>query len=250
MRKNLAFTICLLFLFACDTENAPDCFQRTGTIVRKQVEVPDFDRILVLPNIELVIKQEDSISVVIESGDNLINEVTAKVEDGRLILENTNDCNFVRSFNQTKIFVSAPNIVDIRSATQYDISSDGVLTYPILVLRSEDFIENNEGNTTGTFHIKVTNDKLTTVGNNIASFFIQGTTDVLSVVQASGTGRFEGANLIAKEVKVRHRGTNKIIVNPQESITGTILSTGDVIVVNRPTIVDVEEFFTGKLIFQ
>jgi len=249
MRK-LVYIMLVIVLVACDTENAPDCFQRTGNVVREEVQVADFTRILVLPNVELIVKDGERTSVIIESGDNLIDEVTAKVENDRLILENTNDCNFVRSFNQTKVFVTSPNIGEIRSATQFDISSEGVLRYPSLRLLSEDFNEDNEGNITGTFHIEVNNTTLSVVGNNIASFFISGSVRNLNVGFFSGTGRFEGRDLIAQDVIIRHRGTNKIIVNPQQSITGEIRSTGDIISVNRPSVVDVEEFFTGRLIFQ
>lgn len=240
----------MFLVIACDTENALDCFQRTGDIITQEVEVVDFTRILVNPGVQLILKEGETTSVIIETGDNLLDEVSAVVEGDRLILSNTNDCNFVRDFNQTKIFVTAPNITEIRSETQFDISSDGVLRFPSLTLFSEDFLEDGGGNITGTFTIEVENEVLTVVGNNIASFFISGETNTLNITFASGTGRFEGSNLIAQNINVRHRGTNKIIVNPQQSIKGEILSTGDVISVNRPSIIEVEEFFTGRLIFQ
>ncbi|WP_109299711.1 head GIN domain-containing protein [Aquimarina sp. AU474] len=247
--KKLLYIIAIFFISGCDTENAPDCFQRTGNLVRIEVEVSNFTRILVNPNVELVIKESDETSVVIETGDNLLEEVSAVVNDGRLELNDTNDCAFFRDFNQTKIFVTAPNITEIRSATQFDISSDGILNYPSLDLFSEDFFENT-GNTTGTFHLEVNSSTLDVLGNNIGSFFIEGVVSDLNVNFASGTGRFEGADLVAENVRIFHRGTNKIIVNPQGTLRGEIRSTGDVISVNRPQIVEVEEFFTGKLIFQ
>ncbi|TPN85898.1 head GIN domain-containing protein [Aquimarina algicola] len=245
--RQFIFILLSILIFGCDTENAPDCFQRTGNIVTKEVEVSEFSRILVRPNIEMVIKEAANFSVVIETGDNLLEEVSATVIEGRLILENTNDCTFFRSPNQTRIFVTAPNITEIRSATQFDIISDGVLTYPSLTLLSEDFNE-DEGNTTGTFTLQIDNARVFVVGNNIASFFLKGKTENLNVAFASGTGRFEGAELVAQNVDISHRGTNKIIVNPQESIRGKLRSTGDVIAVNRPGIVEVETFFTGQLI--
>ncbi|WP_298317744.1 head GIN domain-containing protein [uncultured Aquimarina sp.] len=248
--KRIALIVSMFLVIACDTENALDCFQRTGDIITQEVEVDGFTRILVNPGVQLILKERETTSVIIETGDNLLDEVSAVVEGDRLILSNTNDCNFVRDFNQTKIFVTAPNITEIRSETQFDISSDGVLRYPSLTLFSEDFFEDGGGNITGTFTIEVENEVLTVVGNNIASFFISGDTNTLNITFASGTGRFEGSNLIAQNINVRHRGTNKIIVNPQQSIKGEILSTGDVISVNRPSIVEVEEFFTGRLIFQ
>ncbi|SHI78935.1 head GIN domain-containing protein [Aquimarina spongiae] len=248
--KKIGYYIGLvLLLFGCDTEDAPDCFQRTGDIVRQEVEIPDFSRILVNPNVELVIRQGENRAVVIETGDNLINEVTAVVEGDRLVLQDDNDCAFFRDFNQTKIFVTAPNITEIRSATQFDISSDGVLNYPTLRLLSEDFNENT-GTTTGTFHLNINSDDLIVVGNNITSFFISGRTTNLNVGIFSGTGRFEAAELVADDVQIFHRGTNKVIINPQLSLRGSIRSTGDVIAVNRPSVVEVEQFFTGELIFQ
>ena len=243
--------ILLLFVIgmSCTSENAPDCFQTAGRTVTQTVPVPDFTRILVRPNVQVILKQDSLTSVTIETGDNLLKEVTAVVDGDRLILSNTNDCNFVREFNQTIIFITAPNVTEIRSATQFDIASDGILTYPSLAIISEDFNE-DEGTTTGTFTLTIANEKLSVVGNSMASFFISGATENLNVNFASGIGRFEGADLVATNVTLFHRGTNKMIVNPQSSLKGELRSTGDLISINRPPVVEVTEFFKGKLIFQ
>ncbi|WP_281989427.1 head GIN domain-containing protein [Aquimarina aggregata] len=247
--KKIGYILSVILVFGCNSEDASDCFQRTGDIIREEVAVSDFTRILVNPNVELIIREGLDTSVVIETGDNLINEVSAIVQGDRLILSDTNDCAFFRGFNQTKVFVTAPNITEIRSATQFGILSNGVLSYPSVSLISEDFNENT-GTTTGTFNLDINSETIRVSGNNIASFFISGKVENLTVSFFSGTGRFEGMNLEAQNVKVFHRGTNKIIVNPIEAIRGELRSTGDVISVNRPPIVEVTEFFTGKLLFQ
>ncbi len=249
MKKIVFFLALILGITSCDSVDSPDCFQRTGTIVSKEVIIEEFTRILVNPNVEMILKEGVETKIVIESGENLIDEVTAEVIDERLILSNTNDCNFVRSFNQTKIYVTAPNITEIRSATQFDISSDGVLTYPSLSLLSEDIGENT-GSTNGTFHLDVDNENINVVGNNIATFFISGKVNTLTVTLASGPGRFEGRDLLANEIQLFHRGSNKVIIHPLQSLRGELRSTGDVISVNRPDVVAVEEFFTGRLIFE
>lgn len=247
--KKIGYILSVILVFGCNSEDASDCFQRTGDIIREEVAVSDFTRILVNPNVELIIREGLDTSVVIETGDNLINEVSAIVQGDRLILSDTNDCAFFRGFNQTKVFVTAPNITEIRSATQFGILSNGVLSYPSVSLISEDFNENT-GTTTGTFNLDINSETIRVSGNNIASFFISGKVENLTVSFFSGTGRFEGMNLEAQNVNVFHRGTNKIIVNPIEAIRGELRSTGDVISVNRPPIVEVTEFFTGKLLFQ
>ena len=40
-----------------------------------------------------------------------------------------------------------------------------------------------------------------------------------------------------------------MIVNPQQSLRGIIRSTGDVITLNSPPIIEVEQIYTGQLIF-
>jgi len=94
--KRIALIVSMFLVIACDTENALDCFQRTGDIITQEVEVADFTRILVNPGVELILKEGETTSVIIETGDNLLNEVSAIVEGGRLILSNANDCNFVK----------------------------------------------------------------------------------------------------------------------------------------------------------
>ena len=55
---------------------------------------------------------------------------------------------------------------------------------------------------------------------------------------------------MAQKVNVWNRSSNDMIVNPQQEITGKISGTGNVICVNRPPIVDVEEQYKGRLIFE
>ena len=61
--------------------------------------------------------------------------------------------------------------------------------------------------------------------------------------------RVEASDLIIQNLNIFHRSTNKMIVNPQQSITGEIRSLGDVISKNIPPVVEVTEYYTGTLIF-
>ncbi|WP_188460759.1 head GIN domain-containing protein [Bizionia arctica] len=247
--KKLVFIFVLGLLFACDSEDANDCFQKSGNIVQLEVSVADFNKIFVNRNIELILKEAPETKVLIETGENLLNDVEVVVIDNQLRLTDNNTCNYVRDYEPTKIYVSAPNITDIRSSTQFDISSDGVLNYNNLKLYSEDFnIE--AGFTMGDFRLQVNSNELRITSNNLSSFYISGETNKLTVGFYSGIGRFEGADLIAQEVTVFHRGSNDMIVNPQVSLKGELRSTGDLISKNQPPIVEVEQFYTGKLILE
>ncbi|MBU3821341.1 DUF2807 domain-containing protein [Flavobacteriaceae bacterium XHP0103] len=246
--KNLLYIVVALVLFSCNNENAGDCFQTTGTIVQQEIVVTSFSKILVNRDIELIIKDGPEQKVVIETGKNLLNDVEAVVTDGKLILTDNNSCNYVRSYGVTKVYVTAPNISEIRSSTQYDISSEGVLTYPSLRILSEDF--NMPGTfTNGNFNLQLDNQTLSVVFNNLSNCYVSGKTNNLNITFAAGTSRFEGADLTAQNIDIWHRSANDMILNPQQSIKGRISGTGNVLCVNQPPTVDVEEQYKGRLIF-
>ena len=237
-------------MIACDSESASDCFKKTGNIIQQEVVVDSFNKIFINRDIELIIKEGIEQKVVIETGENLINDVEAKVLDGKLTLTDNNNCNYVRSYGITKVFVTSPNITEIRSSTQYDVSSDGVLTYPSLTILSEDFNNPENEFTNGNFKFQIDNSSFRLVFNNLSNCFISGRTNNLNITFAAGTSRFEGRDLVAENVTIWNRSSNDMIVNPQQSITGRISGTGNVIAVNEPPIVDVEELYKGRLIFE
>ncbi|MBN4070375.1 DUF2807 domain-containing protein [Olleya sp. AH-315-F22] len=246
--KNIVFLLVFGTLFTCDNDDANNCFQTSGIIVQQEVEVSSFEKILINRDVELILNEGVEFKVIIETGKNLLNDVEVLVVDNQLQLTDNNTCNYVRGFGITKIYVTAPNITEIRSSTQYDVSSDDVLNYNNLHLISEDF-NAPESFTVGDFRLNVNTMQLRITANNISSFYITGQTENLNIGFFAGSGRFEGENLIAENVDVFHRGSNDMIVNPQQSITGELRSTGDLISRNQPPIVEVQQFYTGQLIF-
>lgn len=240
----------LFFFLSCDSENAPDCLQDAGDIVRSEVSLPAFTKITVNEKVGLVLKQGDTQKVEIETGEFLLDEITAEVVDGRLVLNNDNGCNLFRDYALTTVYVTALSITEIRSNTGLAIKSDGVLGYSNLSLFSESFSDPEAETTDGEFDLELNTTALSITTNGIAYFQLKGTTNSISINVAAGDSRIEAENLVANSVQLNHRGTNDIQVNPQESISGTIRGTGDVISYNRPDTVDVGELYTGKLIFR
>ena len=244
--KKILF-ILFVYLFSCSSEDANDCFQTAGKIITQEVDVTSFTKILVNRDIELIIAQGAEIKVTIETGENLLNDIEAVVIDNRLELTNNNTCNYVRDYGITKVYVTAPSINDIRSSSQFDVSSQGVLNYSSIRLISEDF--NEDVFAVGDFRLEVNSVNVVITSNKISSFYLSGEVENLDIGFYAGDSRLEGANLVAQNVSVFHRGSNDMIVNPQQSISGELRSTGNVIATNRPPVVEVEEFYTGRLIF-
>lgn len=243
--------ICFLILsVSCNSENTPDCLQNAGDLTRIQVDLPEFSDITVFENLNLVLKEGPEQSVEIESGEFLIDEISAKVEGDRLVVRNENGCNIFREYGLSTIYVTSPNIEQVRSSTGLLISSDGPLSYPNLSLVSESFNEPEAETTDGSFDIQLENERVSIVVNGIAYFKLSGTTNNLNITVAAGDTRIEAENLEALNVSLNHRGSNDILVNPRQRISGVIRGYGDVISVNRPNEVEVDEIFEGRLIFR
>ncbi|MDY2585750.1 head GIN domain-containing protein [Winogradskyella aquimaris] len=238
----------ILLVFACNSEDANDCFQTSGNIIQQEVDIAGFERILVNRDIELIITEAPEYKVTVETGENLVNDVRVEVIGNRLVLTDDNTCNYVRDYGITKIYVEAPNLIEIRTSSQYEVSSNGVLAFQDLILISEDFNENVDF-TVGDFRLSLDSENLDIISNNISSYYIDGEVENLFVGFFSGSGRFEGEDLITQHVEVNHRGSNDMIVNPQLSLTGILRGTGNLISVNEPPLVDIERVYTGQLFF-
>jgi len=242
----LLFTI----LAGCNSENAPDCLQKSGDLIRKEISVADFSKITVFEKVGLVLKQGDTQKVEIETGENLLKEVSAMIEGDRLILRNENGCNLFREYGITTVYVTSPNITEIRSSTGLAIKSDGVLSYPFLEVFQESFLEPEALTVDGEFDLELDSRSVSVVINGIAYFKFRGASENLSLIIASGDSRIEAENLVVQNVNLNHRGTNDMFINPHLSVKGVIRGNGDVISSNQPPIVEVEELYRGRLIFK
>ena len=150
----------------------------------------------------------------------------------------------------TTIYVTTPNITEVRSSTGWPISSDGVLAYPSLTLLSESFNNPESETTDGEFDLVVDTQTLNVVVNGIAYFKLRGAAQSLNLTIAAGDSRIEAENLIAQSINLNHRGSNDMFVNPQLSVKGVIRGTGDVISATRPAEIAVEELYKGRLFFR
>ncbi len=62
----------LLFFSGCDTEDAPDCFQTSGKMIEKELQVEAFDELIVYEGINLFIEQGAEQKVLLKPGKTLL----------------------------------------------------------------------------------------------------------------------------------------------------------------------------------
>ena len=224
--KRIIYLLLLTLLFSC--EKPSECIESTGEIVTREVPVSAFTRLEVYRGIAVQITEGASYSLQIKSGENIIK------------LKDNTSCNWLREYGQTTIYITAPNIEEIYSKTERDISSNGALTYPNLTLIALDTNGDGiEGAGTNDFHLEINNTKLVINSNNVARFFITGSTNQAEFFFWAGDSRINAENFTAQHLYVFHRGSNDMYVKPIQSISGKIVSTGNVVLKNNPPSINV-----------
>lgn len=250
MKKFLGYIVLALIALSCDSEEGLNCFQQAGEIVQQDFQVLPFEKILVRERVQLIIKEGETQSVIVETGENLLNDIVVQSLNNTLSIKNDNGCNLVRDYGLTKVYVTAPNVSEIRNSSGLAVLSDGVLTYPELTLISEDQENQDEFHIDGDFYIEYMGEQLNIVSSGISNYYLTGSADKANIELFDGDGRVEAGDFLVKDLDIFHRSTQKMTVHPIESIEGEIRSLGDVIAKNRPLIVLVDEFYTGTLIFE
>jgi hypothetical protein len=247
--KKLSLVL-FIFLVFNSCEKPSDCIESSGAIITKDIPVTNFKKIKVYRGIEIIITQGTEYKIQIVAGENFIDNIEVKQNGDQLIFKDNTRCNWVRDYGQTKILVTTPTLEEVYSKTDRNISSNGLLTYPNLTFISLDKDADGEsGAGTGDFILNVNNETLTIANNNVSRFFLSGQTLKADFNFYFGDGRIEAEDLIAKEIKVYHRGSNDMILFPVDKISGVLNSTGNIILKNIPLITEVEELYQGSIIY-
>jgi len=250
MKQQIFVYIILFLLASCSSEKAPDCFQTSGAITTESVTVASFSKIRIEDDVSLVIRQGPVQEVLIETGENLRNDVTVQVIDEVLIIKDNNRCNFVRDYGITTAIVTTPRLNEIRNSSEFDVISEGVLDFPFLQLKSDTTEGIEDSRKSGDFTLTINCEDFRVEANGFSGFYIDGFAEKASITFQDEIPRFEGRNLIVNDLRIFQRSANVMVVHPIERIRGVIRGTGNVIAVNRPPVVEVEEFFTGRLLFE
>jgi len=250
MKKISLLLLVIVLITSCDKENVSDCLQTSGTLITQEFEVPLFTEIHFEDEISVILTQSSEQKVVVETGENLLNDIQIYVEDERLIMRDLNDCNIGREYGITKIYINAPNLTKIRNSSTGSITSVGVLEYPELFLVSNTTAGAFYPQKSGDFILNVSCDNFVISANGLSIFYMSGYAKKSNIIFSDEWPRFEGENFMIDTLNVLHRSATYMKVNPQLMLTGKIVATGDLIAVHHPEIVDVDELFTGRLIFE
>ncbi|MEC8884257.1 MAG: DUF2807 domain-containing protein, partial [Bacteroidota bacterium] len=155
MKNYLLLSFSFIFFLSCNSEKGLNCFQAEGERIEQEIPVEAFSKIIVEERLQLIVKQGETQKVVLATGENLVNDIEVSVTDGVLTLFNDNGCNLVRDYNISKVYVTTPELSEIRNASGYEVQSDGVLSFDSLTLTSEDVEEEDFYHKDGDFRLEL-----------------------------------------------------------------------------------------------
>jgi hypothetical protein len=247
MKKILLIATAFFLFQSCNRPS--DCVESSGALTSKEFDFTAFDRIIVYTGISVVINQGPEYKVEVRTGANLIDGIEVTQSGDMLTLRDNTSCNWVRQYGETTIYITAPNLTEIYSKTEKNITSGGILSFPSLRLVSMDNYDGFGGAGTGDYIMQVNNSSLSIDSNNVSRFTISGQTNQFNINIYEANGILDTGNLVANNIHIYHRGSNNMTVHPTNSISGDIYNIGNVISVTRPPIANVIEHYHGRLIY-
>ncbi|MVO10609.1 hypothetical protein GOQ30_15655 [Flavobacterium sp. TP390] len=246
MIKVNLYIVLVVLLVSCGISE--DCFKGNSNSVTLTFPYENFTKIKVYTGVGLVIKEGPIYEVKVETKENIKGDIEVFLDGDFLVIKDNSTCNIARDYGVTTVSVTAPNIEEIHSKTDQDIRSDGVLKYGLLRLFS--IRDDGDGAGTGNYFIILdSNGQFVVESNSFSNYYIEGKCKEMLLNFYNGEGRFEGEFFEADSIHLYHRGSNDMIVRPIEKIDGEILSTGNVLLKHLPNTIDVEQRFTGRLIY-
>lgn len=249
-KRLITLFIITLTLSSCNSEDATDCLQTDGEVISRSITLPEFTRVRIDNDVSIEITQGPTQKITIETRANLWSDLSFTVEDDTFIAQNNNDCNLFREFKQTTVKLTTPNLIFIKNNSIGEVRSSGRLTFPSLSIESRTTVGLPSVNKSGDFILDLSCQEFFVSANGNSDFYITGTSQEATINFSDEFPLFQGGEFIVQDLTIRHTGAAPMIVNPQNSITGQIRATGDVIARNEPPTVAVEELFTGRLIFE
>lgn len=195
--KTIFAFICLAaMLDSCKKDNLGDCFTGTGFVVKETRELEAFDSIFVNRRLEVVLIEDSVNYVVVEAGENLQENIKTEVVNGLLTIENTNTCNWVRSYKiPVKIEIHFAQLRYVKMFGSSIVSSPDTLHQPFLKF---EFIDSS-----GDLDLLVDNEEISIIQNTGSNdVIVKGITKHLSVYMSSmGSGDYD--ELFAETVYVQ-----------------------------------------------
>lgn len=215
-----------LLLSSCE-KSGGNCLTSTGKIVKEVRTIDDFDSIEIQNYVNVILTQDSSNTVTVESGENILDGIETSVTNKNLLISNNNTCNWLRSYNTPiNVYVSVKNLQKIYYNSSGNVSTTNTLN-------SYNFKCEVWGGC-GSIQLDL---------NVYQSYFIlqMGTVDftltgrsAINSIYAGDYGFFQCKDLSTGYTYIINQGSNDCYVKASQYLEATINSIGNIYYTGQP----------------
>jgi hypothetical protein len=217
------------------------CISNSGTIIREERRVGDFDSIAVYNFVNIILTQDSVNKVVVEAGQNIISGITTDVSDHLLTIDNTLKCNWLRSYSKPiNVYISVKSLQKIYYLGSGNITSTNTLTSSLLKLDiwgGCGSINLGMNVPQGIFALQLGTTDITLHGNCSYCSIYQG-----------DYGTFQCKDLRTGECRIISKGSNDCYINVSHFLFATINAIGNIYYTGQPDSLEVQITGSGQLI--
>jgi len=186
----------LSILGSCKKDHMGDCLVSTGIVSKNKRELIAFDSVRIGRRMQLVLVEDTVNYIIVEAGNKIQENITTTISNGLLSIENTNKCNWVRSYK-------VPVIIELHFNNLKHVQIEGSTNVESRDTLKQDELTFEFRDSAGDVNLLVNNKKLSIIQHTGASdVVVRGKTDDLVVYMASlASGDYD--ELFAKTVYVQ-----------------------------------------------
>lgn len=217
-----------------------DCFKSTGKVVEEVRAIESFQGIEIYDRIDLFVSYAPETSVRVKAGKNLQDLVVTEVNNRILLIENTNKCNWVRSYKpRIEVHVSTPHLTALTYYGSGKVSFENTLITDVLKVELWE--------ASGDLNLKVEANLVELKSNTgTATILCEGTANEF-VSFMGGTGFINSEHTVCQKVLAVNENTGYLKVNAVNQLKADIKGAGDILYVGNP-VIELNDIGKGELI--
>jgi hypothetical protein len=205
-----------------------------NVITKNRVIRLDFNAIDVSRGMDVYLTVGDKTSVTVEADENLHDLITTEVHDGTLFVSAKEN---IYSAKARKIYVSVPEIKEIKATSGSDVYSENSITGNELMIKATSGAD---------IKIRVNVKELRAESTSGSDIILKGKADYLEASATSGSD-IKAYDLIVKNCKAKATSGSDVAVHVTEKIEAKATSGADVKFRGNPEIVKSEESSSGDI---
>lgn len=225
--KNWIYILLLIFVWSCD-----DTLFNAGDIIKKNIEISEFDCIYVEDIFEIFLLQDTICKIKVEGGNNLLPNLDFILDSEKnLTITNNNSARWSRDYDKIQLYISIDTLQKFELRAPCKVSCLDTLFSPYIYFISiADYAEMDI--LLNSHYCYVVNS-----GTSGGSFTIRGNTDTFKF-WARASYKINAQDYKANHVIVKSESIGDCYIYAKESIQAEILRDGTVFYKGTPETIE------------